>query len=244
MKNKTIKTFLFACFIFIPNLSNAVINERLFSQVQKQIEKLEEQPVQKLKIKPCDPNNNIYLAIYKIDDDWWYNYTGFNVKGDRVNIISPINNGHDVRSVKCVNLTDQTEKFWVEEFSSTHMGNGFYTLRSLDSSKTAIGTYAWDDNSHDLFIDQRFGNVELYKTIENSHLKAFYTDLNQDGHTDVLLKGRVLYTKESNGKLMDVKSCAKAYFWDVKQNCFIKQPPSKTIFCPDYEDKQDEIVCN
>lgn len=120
---------------------------------------------------------------------------------------------------------------FITVYSATHMGNGSLEFLELDNipdrkagEEPDYELYAVDNHFEELV--NKNGTITS-KTFENGILTPVYEDINQDGNTDIQLKGTLQeyqYNEEADKEeLQDTRSICEIYLFNPKDKTFVLQ---------------------
>ena len=139
----------------------------------------------------ADPN--LFITILVREKDWWEDIQIVNFSNGHILWTAKFDtlpSSQSILSARQISLKGIAFPL-IEVFDVTHQGNGYYYLYELKEKKAILITQTRAvDWSFDmgLEINHKFNYSIIYK---GGKLTTFYKDVNNDGVTDIILKGTI-----------------------------------------------------
>jgi hypothetical protein len=129
-------------------------------------------------------------------------------------------------------VIDISQGEFIAAYCSSHMGSGNLELISIDNlgksmySIPAIDNYFEDTEETSIThgLSKEYGDgIYASKIFLNGKLSAVYEDVNDDGNTDIILKGvQQVYKNEGDVQILDSETFIKmVYLFDTHSNQFV-----------------------
>ncbi len=141
-------------------------------------------------------SSSTFLAIVEWEKDWWEELKVGKFENGNIawfNINNPPTEASIVsaRFIKVVGIFSPV----LEVFATTHMGNGYMYLYKMKENKLYLffDTYAVDSHNEDTWRPEgypKYGYNSCGEVYEGGRLMPTYRDINGDGVSDVILKGK------------------------------------------------------
>lgn len=171
-------------------------------------------------------DQKLYFFLYTANDNWETTLYQIREKDGVIEALDYISDGAtDYFNFDIISIS---EGDFITVYSATHMGNGSLELLELDNipdrkvgEEPDYELYAVDNHFEEM-VDKD-GTVTS-KIFENGILTPVYEDVNQDGNTDIQLKGTLQeyqYNKETDEEeLQNTKSICEVYLFNPKDKTF------------------------
>lgn len=143
---------------------------------------------------------SLHFLLYSPEDYWGAKLYQIQSEGGEIISLDYIAEG--AATYFKFDIITMSEGDFVTVYSASHMGNGyleFINMKDIPDRKTCdepdFKFYAIDDHYEDIMEQGGSVNSQVF---EGAFLVPEYKDINQDGHTDIILNGTVLkYTKNN-----------------------------------------------
>lgn len=185
----------------------------------------------------CKDAKNLFITILIKEKDWWEDLKVVSFSKNRILWTAEFDtlpSSQSIHTAKQISLKGQAFPF-IEVFDVTHQGNGFYYLYELKNrhARLIAQTRAVDWNfDMSLQVKNKFDCSIIYK---GGTLTPFYKDLNNDGQTDIILKGTIqIFESDRKTKLKEYYA-QKVLIFDTTKRKFTEDLKQRKGF-----DKDDD----
>lgn len=143
-----------------------------------------------IEVKTCK-GENLYFFTYTPTDSW--NTSLYRIRQQQGEVLGLDYISEGATDYFQFDIINISEGDYVSVYSTSYMGIGYLSLVNLKSTEDRkVGTipdyefYAVDSHYEQMQFDKA---PVLSSVFENAKLTPEYTDVNEDGHTDILLRG-------------------------------------------------------
>ena len=179
-------------------------------------------------ISKCKIESKLFIVTIQNQIDWWEIINIVRFSNHKIKWTAKFNNpptSQTIHTATQISLPGFKNPL-IEIFDVTHNGNGFHYLYELNGRNLIqlVSTIAIDDHDD--------GAIEINhqicsRFIKDGGLKPIYKDLNNDGFTDIKLKGTILINCDDFKKEHPAQ---KIFIYDKTKNEFIESLKLRTGF--------------
>ena len=172
----------------------------------------------------CNADPNLFITILVREKDWWEDIQVVNFSNGHILWTAKFDtlpSSQSILSARQISLKG-IELPLIEVFDVTHQGNGYYYLYELKGKQARLitQTRAVDWNfDMGLEFKHKFDCSIIYK---GGKLTPIYKDVNNDGVTDMILKGTIqIFESDWKTKLKEY-SAQKVLVYSMTKKKFIE----------------------
>ena len=171
----------------------------------------------------CNVDPNLFITILVREKDWWEDLQVVNFSNGHIQWVASFDtvpSSQSIYTARQISLKGIAFPL-IEVFDVTHQGNGYYYLYELKGkhAKLITQTRAVDWNfDGGLEYNHKYCSI-IYK---NGTLTPTYKDMNNDGYTDIILKGTIQIYDDDWKTMLKQYPAQKVLYYNKSKNKFVE----------------------